>query len=276
MEPPFTDAEIAAFQAKLKIDPTTGCHEWTGARQKPGKRKQHPYGITSYRKKQMNAHRLAKMMEIGGPIPDGKWVLHRCDNPPCCNPTHLYLGSPKDNVHDMVARGRRSQGLGRGCSISDELVNEMAASGLGVHHLTEVYGRSPDTIKGAFARLGLKIPRPRFITDRCIHDLAASGLETLEKMSQACGFTSPTIRDGLLRLGYPLPPGSVVPHNKIPEARIREIAAAGLKTFTDMEKVFGHDRRTLAIAFDRYGVPRPTRRHGGRPNKTPTNPTKGA
>jgi len=44
--------------------------------------------------------------DVNGPISDGLWVLHRCDNPPCCRPDHLFLGTPADNTADMIAKGR--------------------------------------------------------------------------------------------------------------------------------------------------------------------------
>jgi hypothetical protein len=48
-----------------------------------------------------------------GPIPDSKWVLHTCDNPRCCNPKHLYLGTVLENNRDMIARGRRPYSPGK-------------------------------------------------------------------------------------------------------------------------------------------------------------------
>ena len=86
-----------------KVYPTgNGCWEWLGERTK------HNYGrfYMQGRRDSMPAHRYAWMSANGREIPDGLWVLHSCDNPPCVNPAHLRLGTNVDNVRDKVERGR--------------------------------------------------------------------------------------------------------------------------------------------------------------------------
>lgn len=84
-----------------RVDKTGTCWLWQGARLK-GKR---PYGKTYYEGKYWYAHRLAWTLTYG-PIPCGMVVCHTCDNPPCCRPTHLFLGSQRDNLRDASSKGR--------------------------------------------------------------------------------------------------------------------------------------------------------------------------
>lgn len=80
----------------------TGCLEWQGARQKSGGN----YGLVMDGDTLRKTHRVAYELWVG-PIPEGMWVLHRCDNPPCIEPTHLFLGNASDNARDAFNKGRR-------------------------------------------------------------------------------------------------------------------------------------------------------------------------
>ena len=79
------------------------CWEWKRWSIKPG------YGRMQVKDKMVMTHRLSYELYIG-PIPVGLDVLHRCDNPPCWNPFHLWLGTDLDNSRDCVAKGRNVRG----------------------------------------------------------------------------------------------------------------------------------------------------------------------
>ncbi len=86
------------FWAKVARKGSDDCWEWTASRTWQG------YGI--FRNPAgATAHRLAWTLE-NGPIPDGMCVCHRCDNPPCQNPAHLFIGTVADNNRDRHAKGR--------------------------------------------------------------------------------------------------------------------------------------------------------------------------
>lgn len=94
------------------------CWVWTGA--KYGSKWKYGFlgGCRGARNKL--AHHLSWEMHCG-PIPEGQWVLHRCDNPPCVNPKHLFLGTAKDNTQDMLKKGRhKHSGRKPGSKLSPE------------------------------------------------------------------------------------------------------------------------------------------------------------
>jgi hypothetical protein len=77
-----------------------GCWEWVGGRNTAG------YGLIKINGRTMHVTRYILGVKIGRPLIASELALHRCDNPPCVNPDHLFVGSTKDNYDDMVAKGR--------------------------------------------------------------------------------------------------------------------------------------------------------------------------
>lgn len=91
------------FWAKVRRGEQNDCWEWSAGVDNFGYGRLNTRGVVDL------AHRLSWEL-AHGPIPDGMCVLHRCDNPPCVNPRHLFLGTRDDNVQDMIAKGRHWRG----------------------------------------------------------------------------------------------------------------------------------------------------------------------
>jgi hypothetical protein len=96
-----TEADFWKLVAK-RPDDLDACWIWLG-------RKPQKYGRFRFNGLEYQAHRLAYFFSKG-PIPYGLCVCHHCDNPPCCNPDHLFIGTKTDNTLDCVNKNRHSRG----------------------------------------------------------------------------------------------------------------------------------------------------------------------
>ena len=87
------------FYERFAVDEQTGCWNWVRGKFTGG------YGAISHNRKTIKAHRASYELHFG-PIPKNLFVCHKCDNPSCVNPDHLFLGTASDNAKDMVSKGR--------------------------------------------------------------------------------------------------------------------------------------------------------------------------
>ncbi len=135
------------FHDKVFPDPNCGCWLWSGGRNENG------YGIIGLGRRSQGVgktHRVAWEL-YNGPIPDGMCVLHKCDNPPCCNPAHLRLGTLKDNARDTVSKGRNWIPNNRGENakwgkLTTEQARDIASRRLTSNAFAALYGVSRSAV----------------------------------------------------------------------------------------------------------------------------------
>lgn len=132
------------FHEAYSPEPMSGCWLWLHLLDRDG------YGrIWTCKKKETPAHRWAYQTLVGE-IPDGLRVLHRCDTPSCVNPDHLFLGTQRDNMRDMVNKGRLG---GNGKRLTPEIHQAIAASTLSRNATARQFNVRPSTVTKIKKRL---------------------------------------------------------------------------------------------------------------------------
>ena len=132
-------SEQLRFWEKVRIGWPNDCWLWQASTNEYG------YGRFRVGARLVKAHRYA-LLAAHGRLDDERHVLHSCDNPPCCNPRHLRLGTQAENVADMHARGRNGQPKGEThchAKLTDDAVREirrLLAGGVRQREIAAAYG----------------------------------------------------------------------------------------------------------------------------------------
>jgi hypothetical protein len=131
------------------VDMGGDCWLWTGVKHSQG------YGSYRYAGKKDYAHRFA-WESLNGEIPPGMCVLHHCDTRPCCNPSHLFLGTIRDNALDAQAKGRHTHGEMHGSVKLTEAqviaIRWYCAQGALRYKVAERFGVSRQTVRDIVIR----------------------------------------------------------------------------------------------------------------------------
>lgn len=138
---------ICRFKAYCVVDETTGCWIWRERWRRKG-----GYGIFVMGKKRRIASRVSYEL-FNGPLTNGLCVCHTCDNPPCVNPKHLWLGTNDENMIDMTQKGRQD------CKLDPKQVMEIRKlydDGCPLVKLCELYNMSSGAIRKLLLRKSWK------------------------------------------------------------------------------------------------------------------------
>lgn len=131
---------LLSLLKRIKVNKENDCWEAQGYLDKDG--------YASITHKARRIHRVSYELFIG-PIPRSLSVLHKCDNPRCCNPDHLFLGTQKDNVADMIKKGRKDSRFGvrnTQNKLTEQQVFEIYHSADAQRIVAEKYGIDQSTV----------------------------------------------------------------------------------------------------------------------------------
>lgn len=138
-------ATAERFAKHVIPEPNSGCWLWTGSLNSRG------YGNFKVAGKVRSAHRVAFEIEHSTSIPSESSVCHRCDNPGCVNPEHLFLGTHQDNMLDRQRKGRSRGPLGEAnarTALSADDVSAIRKDSRSLRAVAEQYGLSTSGVHG--------------------------------------------------------------------------------------------------------------------------------
>lgn len=161
------------FWMRVRIDSPTNCWEWIGSKYKRG------YGHftvkTNGKTHNFYAHRLAVELFPGREgTTVGKVVMHKCDNPSCCNPFHLSVGTQKENMEDMISKGRSSRGkkreqgnFAKGETVASSKLTEETVKQIRSEYLHGIAGHKSNTsLTGLATKYGIAFQTVSKIVNR--------------------------------------------------------------------------------------------------------------
>ena len=146
----LSDKDVERFWSKVDKNGSNGCWIWKAGDNGDGYGKFYIHVESGY--PQRYAHHVSWVLAYGD-IPDGLWVLHKCDTPACIRPEHLFLGTQTDNMQDAAQKGRvkggkRGEGAGSNKLKEYEVleIREMMKNGVPQNEIARRYSVSPTTI----------------------------------------------------------------------------------------------------------------------------------
>lgn len=139
---------FSMFMDKVSPEPNSGCWLWAGSSNADGYGHFGVGGSGKVRK----AHRVS-YEHHHGEIPPGMLVCHKCDNPACVNPEHLFLGTPRENSEDRDHKGRQALGIENGKAVlNDALVKYIRETPLSERVIANQLGVSRGTVNAVRSR----------------------------------------------------------------------------------------------------------------------------